>query len=274
MGYLSIDGFLMLTNRLRAFDVFYQQGKSDISFQELRAYSSGWTARYEIYTIQDSKRLIDLNIPLDTNEVWYQILHSLWRRFGRWVIQFPVCISPSGRSITVLRILYSLDINISESTIGYKSQLLSIEKNEAIGLIWRKTRGEHGSLAPPSTYENPQDISTRLDRGSCHGLYTYWVFYSPDEHFLCFIDQTCSNTNSLVLFTLHLGQKSMSNLTAQEQVWLRQHDPMDSQCLRAIWDDRKEFELCFHATYPLLAFSAAGSILLWNFNPGQSSLMS
>ena len=109
----------------------------------------------------DSKSVADLQISLDANEVWYQILHSLWNKSGIWVIQFPLPISPDGQSLTILRTLHTLVIGASASTLGYRSSLLPVEAHKSMQTVWFEDRVLSGSkISQPQKYGH----NTRTER--------------------------------------------------------------------------------------------------------------
>lgn len=255
----------------RNFECLYQEKNSEASYAKLRKYSSGWTGRYEVYSMVDSKCLVDLKMSLDADEIWYQILHSLWNKAGSWVIQFPLSISPDGESFTILRTLYALVIDRPASTISYRSSLLPVEDHRLMRTVWSETRGEIGH-SPHQRYGKPEDMWRPLDRWNFHGLYAYWVFFSPDGHDICIIDQICFAPNSIAIFSRDSRDGQAARLIVQEEQWLRDYDPQDAQCSRAFWDDRKAFNLCFHSHHPLLAIHASNRVFLCKFGEGKPSL--
>ena len=217
----------------------------------------------------DSKSVIDLQISLDANEVWYQILHSLWNKSGIWVIQFPLSISPDGQSFTILRTLYTLVISASASTLSYRTSLLPVEVHKAMRTVWFETSGKIGSC-PLQRYHQPRNMDTILERREFHGLYTYWVFFSPDASHICLIDQKCFAPNSIAIFSRNSGHDQSPRLVLQDTQWLRDFDPTDTHCSRAFWDDKKAFSLCFHTHHPLIAINTSTRVFLCKFEEGKS----
>ena len=112
--------------------------------------------------------------------------------------------------------------------------------------------------------------TTTLERREFHGLYTYWVSFSPDNSHICLIDQKCFAPNSIAVFSRNSGHDQSPRLVLQATQWLRDFDPTDTNCSRAFWDDRKAFSLCFHTQHPLIAINTSTRLFLCKFEEGKS----
>ena len=135
--------------------------------------------------------------------------------------------------------------------------------------VWFETSGKIGAC-PQQRYHRPRNMDTTLERREFHGLYTYWVFFSPDGSHICLIDQKCFAPNSIAIFSLGSGHGQSPRLVLQDTEWLRDFDPMDTHCSRAFWDDKKAFSLCFHTQHPLMAINTSTRIFLCKFEEGRS----
>ena len=135
--------------------------------------------------------------------------------------------------------------------------------------VWFETSGKIGSC-PDQRYHNPRNMDTTLERREFHGLYTYWVFFSPDGSHICLIDQKCFASNSIAIFSRNSGQDQSPTLVLQDTQWLRDFDPTDAHCSRAFWDDKKAFSLCFHTQHPLIAINTSTRVFLCKFEEGKS----
>ncbi|OQV00567.1 NACHT domain-containing protein [Cladophialophora immunda] len=152
-----------------------------VAAHELRDICSGWVCRYEAWSTHvEPKRLFEIQIPLDSDEIWLLMRQSLIRDSTGWRIAFPVSISEDAMSFTVLRTLFRIQSEKYRPEITYKS--FTIDTNFSPGL--RKAWSECRSMPDIQGY---------------HRIYTYSFHFGTGGR-LFFSDYEHANSNHFAIF--------------------------------------------------------------------------
>lgn len=207
----------------------------------MKNFSSGWCARYEIWSIKSTpSRLCDIQIPLNKDEVCLQLRQSASKRFNcQWKVQFPITIASDARSFVLLRTIYT-----SQSTLGQHS----------INLL---------SARFPVSYDQSVQYRWSLEYASTNTLgifdfYFYNLIFSDDGRYLLMIDQF-GILNNLAVFELAateaLSVKLVSHLRTES--FTRMEDLRSHKC-----------KFAFHPFASIIAISTHPNCFLWNFSNG------
>ncbi|PON29017.1 hypothetical protein TGAM01_v202125 [Trichoderma gamsii] len=241
----------MVYKELRAFEsvynaVFIQNDRIADIVTRLCAECDGWTATYEVYQVDDGSHKLTIREMLPADEVFYQLEQSLWLQCRKLVIQFPISISQDGYAFSVLRTVYNVSIEGEDAKPQVMSVTIPLDGFEQ--WVFSKSiyeQSKRGGFGDGSL------MTTRRHRTSCHNIYTYWTCLSPDNRYICFVDQECGQPNTVAIISIAMATNDRdcrleASPVAIRKMWLRVPDPNDTTCTRALWDDRKAFAMAFH----------------------------
>lgn len=223
------------------------QKNSKVTFTKLSSPSgtSDWLAQYEIWTTHDSgKRLVELEIPLDPEEMRLQMLQSLWQdtttrdASSPWKMQFPIAISPTLHQFTILRTVYSLSRGENKTSIKVKSSVIPLGFNQDVKSSW--------TVLSYCT----KDASYRGKGAS----YSYWFRFSGDGRWIFFIDHC--NVGVYSLYQAKILCPRIKSFIGG--IKYKANEPM--------W----AVDVAFHPVLPLLAYRVAKCVYLWAFTESSS----
>ncbi|KAI0543806.1 hypothetical protein F4679DRAFT_592262 [Xylaria curta] len=217
---------------------------------EMRKACSGWIARVEIWsTDTSSKRVADMEIHLDQDEIWLQVRQSLVTDRNAssgllsWKVHFPLAIHPSGLCFTILRTIYRLPSAINGSrpqSIVVTSRFLPLDFES---MEWSSNPTDDSNL----------DFNRNSRRPS---LYLYSTSFSPNGQYLSFTHS--HNTGRLELTTIEI----IFNHDHAFKSRLVRSTETHVDC-EAVWAE--SFKLMFHPKLPILAFLCHNRAYLWIF---------
>lgn len=211
---------------------------------------TGWTARYEIWSIVgDTSKVIDLKVQLNPEEVKLQMQQSLWRdqnvneKFNptdiELKLQFPVSISPDVRTFVVLRTVYVLRED-EENELRLHSSMLPMDFNE---------RNTHNWTLRPEFENADQSVNEIFYE------YLYWMYFSPDGNNIFFIDNEFGEPSTIAVL----------EMTKSNALHFR---PVGVQVAHiAGFDEKRQgANFSFHPSEPLVAFTIANTVFFWVFD--------
>lgn len=208
-----------------------------------------------------------ISFQLDCDEVQLQIWQSLWQDGEqRWYIQFPLAISPDACCFTVLRTLYRIEHQQGNSAARCTSALLPLELDATNEAHWLSVRQRLEKGEPSAKYIR---IDEPHERQRTIKSYLYWIFFDNKKQYICFIDQARCVPNNLLMFSLNDENSSNSTTMLKKvgkiQKFLKEIDSSyNSYAL-----DKKQFQVDFHPSLPLLGIAATKYIYLWDFLDGE-----
>jgi hypothetical protein len=208
----------------------------------IRKTCRGWTARYEIHTIDDqSRQECSGTMILDEDEIVLHLRQSLRRSpLGYWRLAFPLFISKDLTIVIVLRTIVVIDSTASGGNASLRSQslVLPLDYSESVQLNW-----SHG-------------------RPFFELSYVYACELSQDNKYIVFRDFDLRESipnRSLAVF-------SLDSSSLPYQASLMEYLPLN--------DDG--YGLGHHALSPVLPqliFTNSNNIYLWNFAEGESRIL-
>ena len=204
-------------------------------------FSSGWCARYEIWSIKCTpKRLCDIQIPLDKDEVYIQLRQSASKRFNcKWKLQFPIAIASDARSFVLLRTIYTSQSTLGEHQIKLISARLPVSYDQSVQYRWSL---EYAITSALGTFD----------------FYFYNLKFSDDGRYLFMIDQF-GLLNNIAVFELAA--------TVGLSVTLIRYLRTESfTCMEQLWNHKCQF--AFHPFASIIAISVTGKCFIWNFSDG------
>jgi len=207
---------------------------------------SGWTARYEIWSIGDSpKRLLFHDVCLKDTEVQLQLLQSLRtdnKNGSDWKVQFPIAIAPNLYQFTVLRTVYWLSHRRGKNEGQMRSSILNLDLDSVARGAW-----------DPRFFN--LDQAPRV--GKC-ALYTYWIRFRTDGTQLFFIDRT-----HVAIYSLperERGEPSMQSFCGDMNHGYQDNDPL------------RMIDALFHPHRPVVAYRTGRRIFLWAYKQRKQTL--
>ncbi|KAK7190286.1 hypothetical protein PSPO01_04007 [Paraphaeosphaeria sporulosa] len=254
----------------RAYQEIAMQTGQRLSWDEnlinvLKQLSSGWVARYQIFSIaNDPELLFEMDCPLEQPKVWTQIRQSLWKEGDsnaaeNFRLQCPVAICSSLRRFAVLGDVYSPQASPGS---GSSYQLASIVPsfNEVLRHNWSYMSPDSTQNTFHACYE-AATLDSWVHR-NCR-LYLYWVWFSLDGKYLFYVDKAPSQPSSLAIWDL--GQDD-SSPTLQ---LINSGSLTLYRGMKEVYCDAGTF----HPTQNLLLFSLVGSVYLWPFDHDVSKII-
>ncbi|KAH6876586.1 hypothetical protein B0T10DRAFT_497773 [Thelonectria olida] len=210
------------------------------------SFTQGWVARIEAFDVAKQTRLGALEIPLSPPEVLLQVYQTL----SLGAIQFPLAINPTGRNFIILRTLYTTFDD--SSTWGYTSEVLPLDEcrfNRDFWLLPQKDATGGYSL----------DQYHRLNKQKkFERVCLYWLYFNDAGDHVCLAEQVRSSPVCVSVFNV-VQNATRPLLVAQRAKWLRRfEEPYQAR-------DRKEFELAFHPSLPVIALAGYTGIYLWDY---------
>ena len=208
----------------------------------------GWVAKYEVWTLnQEIRRLVDVTLPLKSEEV-NLLLRQSFRGDGEgWKSSFPLAISDDLRSVTILRTLYVFNLATASSPTKLQSAVIKLDFVESLRQKWRED-----TQAFDMERKDIQALPLTLKY-----LHTTWYHYTftfgPRGDFLAFSDYQRGN-----LFGL------------QQHFAIYQICREDTLSVKLVkWTDSvfstPILRVAFHPTYDIVVFERGGTINLWYF---------
>ena len=219
----------------------------------MRQVAVGWLVRYEIWSTSDTPQLlVDLRIPLETEEVLLQMRHSLWRDRNldsteyttagarEWKIQFPMVISLSGHIFVVLRTVYLLKLAQNCEYLTATSCKLPVD--------------ELGSISPNWSVSNPEqpwsDNPVYRD-----DLYLFYLSISANGRLIFFMDQDLLSGVHIVVFGVHLATRIKVSVLGYHSTYIPTVTGRFGQSCK----------VAFHPSKSLVFFSVGRAIYLYAF---------
>lgn len=153
-----------------------------------------WKTQYETWTIHGNLEcVLEAYIPIDAKEILIQLKQSLRRSqfhdHCNWNLQFPLCISSSARSFTVLRTLHRIK---EESPVTLRSAPLPLSFGTQKECDW----------------------SPRVPLEWKSGGYLHNVLFSDDDEYLCFYDYPDDESSDAAILKIHKAQLSLISLVS------------------------------------------------------------
>lgn len=236
---------------LRAYEERVKDCPSLISFEELRGFCANWTAKYEIWSVEDAQLCVaNITISLNVDEVLLQMRQNLIIQHA-WKVQFPVAIGSSAQLFSVLRRVYYLELSANNTKIKVKSTLVPIDFNRSLQRIWSNDAGTANAI-----------WGREVRNCSPRSTYLYWHFFSPNSRFLFFPDQQNKQRNAAVFEII----KQQSTFKLEFVSGL---DRISSSGFMNFHLETRTPKVVFHPSGYLLAFSSCGSGSLWAFKFGR-----
>lgn len=210
-------------------------------WSEIKNFSSGWCARYEIWSIKSTPlRLCNIQIPLDKDEVCLQLRQSASKRFNcTWKVQFPIAIASDARSFVLLRTIYTSQSTPSKHSMNLLSARFPVSYDQGVQYRWSP---EYAMTNTLGTFD----------------FYFYSVIISNDGRYLFMIDQF-GVLNNLAVFELAATRALSVTLVShlRTESFTRMED---------LWSHKCKF--AFHPFGSIIAISIPGNCFLWNFSDG------
>lgn len=222
-----------------------------------------WRLSYQIWSLENATKISTFELELTCESL------EEYRFVGTTVdydhFRFPVTMSPSLRSVSILGTLYG----ISESPEIGPNPPFKIQQLRAVGC-------PHNSVykrlfeckTTPKYFETPpnDEMFMHIYHGGPHECYTWYKFeISPNEKYIVLIeggglpkDQVLRPAmyNSYVLSVFKKVQRGISPI---------RYERIAAIALRC--STSAERILCIHPFKPLLAVNMANETLLWLFEP-------
>ena len=216
-------------------------------------YAQGWVAKIEVWHVISRKQVASVEIPLEPSEVLLQIYQTM----SLTSLQFPLAISPSCRSVIVLRTLYTMEEAGQYAT--YHAVDLPLDEKRSNTKFWCLPEKTSDGYAVEKYLRFDDAGSPQLAR-----VCLYWLYFNDAGDHLCLAEQVRSCPLHMSVFQI---SKDGSRLTllSQRSKWIR---PFESGY--AIRDD-KEFTLVFHPFLPVIALAGNIGIYLWDYLSGRQS---
>ena len=245
--------------------MFAQQKKKYVSLGFLHKLSSGWVARYEIWSVgAEAMCTIDHKFSLDNNEVWLQLKQTMCQKeatswdSGGWGMQFPISISKNARMFTVLRTLYSLKPAASKSGLILESSVLNINIDGVESPHWSSSN--EGLVSDDALFKSSQlEADERFDR---RDLYLYWFFFQRDSRSLLFVSQDLQTRSMAAIFEIQSSPELVTSVVNSGELKIK-----GSVLRHPSWcRNFNQVQVIYHPRSPLLGFSFAGRLYLWPYS--------
>ncbi|KAJ3563037.1 hypothetical protein NPX13_g8340 [Xylaria arbuscula] len=215
------------------------RGDDAYSSQKLRNSCSGWAALFELYDISSSpSRVLEQWLPLDDDEVWIQHCHSLSDQH----VQFPVSRSPCGYKFSILRDVFAV---VAGKKSGVTRTRLFVTCDKCANELWSHS------------YAGGVNARTKRRWDVSNYLYHYWIEFDQDGGMLFFTDRTARNHGHrhLAVFRLSVSQGIEISLVSSPKAY----NYLEAEPITAS-------RHCFHPQRSLVAFTVAGSALIWDYS--------
>ncbi|OCL08347.1 hypothetical protein AOQ84DRAFT_42671 [Glonium stellatum] len=235
----------------RAYEKQWNQLQPQSPYSFLLPLCSGWTARYEVWSIEgEPARLFDIRIPLRESEISLQMRQSFRQDSSNdWKTSFPLAISDDALSFVILRTLFK----ISTSSSGMAGSLLSF----VIPMDFL------GASAPKWTDQLQQFNPSQLGIANLppglhflhHDWYSYYISFSSNGRYLFFSDRirTLPPVYHLAVFEIHVSEHLCAELIGSGSFeTFFGPSPMITN-------------VAFHPRCPFIVYWNRGSVLLWHF---------
>ncbi|KAI0517883.1 hypothetical protein F5B22DRAFT_645589 [Xylaria bambusicola] len=221
------------------------RGDDAYSCQKLQDSCSGWAALYELYDISSTPdRIFKHWIALDKVEVWIQHCHSLSERH----VQFPVAISPCGHKFSILRDIFAVipegnGRSYKRARVTRTRLLVSFDK--CANDLWCES------------YAGGVNSRTTRRWEVSNYLYHYWVGFNQTGTMIFFTDRTAKNHGHRHLAVFHVSVSDRIELSLASPT--RTYSYLEAEPITAS-------RHCFHPQRTLIAFTVAGSALVWDYS--------
>lgn len=241
----------MLTVTSRDFNAAFLSKQQDPD--KISEACSGWAARVEIWSSDmSSGRAADMEIPLDRDEIWLQVLQSLVTQTSsesaQWKLHFPLSIHPTGLCFTILRTTYRLPSaiqNPNPTTVLVQSILCPLDYGDA---SWRTDSMRNCDLNfnESSRWRPP---------------FLYFTSFSPNGRYISVTRNT--DAHQLEITTMKITLAGVHQFEVQPIRSTKMYIKLGSD-----WAD--SFKLTFHPNGRALAFICGQRAYLWEFGNGNA----
>jgi ABC-type dipeptide/oligopeptide/nickel transport system ATPase component len=231
----------------------YEQSWQDIdvagSFISARHLCRGWIATFEMFAVdKEIRRVAQLDIPLEDTEIWIQLRQSLHRDTSSWRTSFPMAISEDAKSFVILRRLFVINSSRNLRSSSVTSVTIPMDFSHHLEENWfadTTTTAKQSPSEPTSLRWFPN-------------LYTYFLTFSADGHYLCFTDShRASYVTKSCLAVFEIGDSKDLNVTLVGGIL---YDIRFRHAINSI---------TFHPTCDLVAIYNDGQVDIWRFRDGK-----
>ena len=248
-----------------AFERFWKTMNAATAYQEAERFSSGWTAKYELWSLDSKTRLASLDISLPESEIRLLLRQSFRQDLSKrrnpfnsqqiccgerddesFETSFPMAISHDCLTFAILRTVHNIRLRESASITACRSFVLPLDFLEHF----------HAKWTPQLNVFDPDNFSflPEIFRISWRDWYTYSISFSPDGKYLSFADYQTPCMTHLAVFEVFQEPRFSARLVRWTMV--RFGPP-------------RVKEMVFHPQQPLLAFLSEMKVWIWDFHKGQ-----
>ncbi|KAK4455375.1 hypothetical protein QBC34DRAFT_489662 [Podospora aff. communis PSN243] len=221
-----------------------------------RKLSRGWLIRFEVISTKTRTQVACLDIPLPEIDIFIRACES----FVGDAIQIPISLSRDCRFFSVLRTIYHVRLNKNGAGMTHVSQPLPIET-----ILSTLCQDKADSAITFSDFRRTKQTYGQIP--------LFWIYFDGQSKNLCYIEQKRRELCKFVVFGIEPGfdQKGALRLhitqVAQRRAQTRDiAKPYDTyHTFGGGPQDEKEFELCFHPSLPVIAFTSSMSTKVWDF---------
>ncbi|KAF3018203.1 hypothetical protein E8E14_012213 [Neopestalotiopsis sp. 37M] len=232
---------------------FWRGATRSGAYDEGEKFCHGWTAQYELWSADSADRLASLNIALSRHEIailfrqtFRQIGYDYLSQYVPFETSFPMSIGHDCLTICVLRTVYRILLNESQSYATFESCLLPLENfpyfNAKFGTELQRFHPDRHGPIPPMLHLLWRD------------WYRYSTSFGPDGTYIAFMDYVKPFQTNLAVFRIH-SYPTLNLEFIQSTV--------------ASTGPRKATTMIFHSQRPLLAFPVKSKVWLWSFLEGK-----
>ncbi|KAF1960875.1 hypothetical protein CC80DRAFT_501123 [Byssothecium circinans] len=277
----SNDGSIVGTLTIYAsaeYEKFWRSMDAATAFHQAEDYCDGWTATYEVWSVESRKRQASMDVPIPPSEIRILIRQSfrqnpfkaqptggqysvngrttspLYRPvLGQGTVRtvdksfemsFPMVIGPDCLAFVILRTVYSIRPTNSPSSYTCTSALLPLDFLEHFATTWGPSRRTFEPNHHPDLIPNILHISW-------YDWYFYSVSFSASGKYIAFSDYQVPCKTQVAVFEIEKDPRIELRLIN----WTT-----------ARIGPPKVKEMIFHPQVPILGFHGEGKTWIWQFS--------
>jgi hypothetical protein len=242
-----------------AYERFWKSIDAVTAFYQAEEFCEGWTARYEVWSVESRVRKASMDISIACSEIRILIRQSFRQdpfkaREGDRVrsidesfeTSFPMAIGPDCLAFVILRTVHSMRPTNSPSSYTCTSDLLPLNFLEHFASTWGPSR----AVFEP---DNPPNLLPKQFHVAWYDWYTYAVSFSASGRYIAFTDYQAPCKTQVAVFEIdrdpHVNFRLVNWTTAR------------------IGPPRVK-EMVFHSKAPILAFLGEGKAWVWRYQEG------